>query len=163
MGAVVPEVSFFEFSTAIEYSGYFALGIVYCSYKQAVDDFLRRYRLFLLPVLFVLSACLIKVKLVAALVGILFSLSLSLAVANRCGERTVALSDFTYAVFLLSYFPQMLIRGPIAHRFPEVDQYVLSAVSFVVGFAVPVLIGMWVVRMKKKSRLVASCALLIGL
>lgn len=163
LGAVVPEIPFFKFSAAIEYSSYFALGIVYCSYKQAVDDFLRRYRLFFLPVLFVLSACLIKVKLVAALVGILFSLSLSLAVANRCGERTVALSDFTYAVFLLSYFPQMFIRGPIAHCFPEVNQYVLSAVSFAVGFALPVLIGMWVVRMKRKSRVVASCALLIGL
>lgn len=163
LGEIMPDVSFFKFSAAIHYSGYFALGIVYCTYKSQVDDWLRKYVLYILPVSFILSACLIKVELIAALVGILFSLSLSLAVENRCGSRVVALSDLTYAVFLLSYFPQMLIRGPIAHAFPEVNQYVFSAVSFVVGLAVPVLIGMWVLRMKQKSRVVASCALLIGL
>ena len=163
LGKIVPEIPFFKISAAIAFSGYFALGILYCSYKTQVDDFLRKYIWFILPISFVLSACLIKVDLLAAFIGILFSVSLSLVMEYRCPERVISLSNYTYTVFLLSYFPQMFIRGPIAHAFPEVNQYLFSSLSFVVGFGLPVLIGCCVMRLKKKSRWGAYCALLIGL
>ena len=163
LGVVVPDIPFFEISSAIHYSGYFALGIVYCAYKKLIDDLFWKYCWYILPVSFALSAWLIDNVIVAALVGILFSLSLSLAVESRCGEKIIALSNYTYTVFLLSYFPQMFIRGPIAHAFPEVNQYALSIISFIAGFFVPVLIGSLVVRLKKRNKFIESCALLIGL
>lgn len=163
LGAIVPDIPFFKISSAVYFSGYFALGIVYCTYKEQVDNFLKRFRWFILPVSFLLSAMLIDIALIAALIGILFSLSLSLTVESRCGKRVVTLSNYTYTVFLLSYFPQMFIRGPVAHAIPDVNQYVLSAISFVTGFCIPVLIGALVVRLKKRNKFIDSCALLIGL
>lgn len=163
LGAIVPDIPFFKISSAVYFSGYFALGIVYCTYKEQVDNFLKRLRWFILPVSFLLSAMLIDIALIAALIGILFSLSLSLTVESRCGKRVVTLSNYTYTVFLLSYFPQMFIRGPVAHAIPDVNQYVLSAISFVTGFCIPVLIGALVVRLKKRNKFIDSCALLIGL
>ena len=163
LGAVIPDIPFFKISSAIYFSGYFALGIVYCTYKKRIDDFLRKYHWYILPVSFALSAWLIDNAIVAALAGILFSLSLSLTVESHCSEKVIALSNYTYTVFLLSYFPQMFIRGPIAHTFPEVNQYVLSAISFITGFFIPVLIGALVVRLKKRNKFIESCALLIGL
>ena len=163
LGAIVPDIPFFKISGALYFSGYFALGIVYCTYKGQVDNFLNRFRWFILPVSFLLSAMLIDIALIAALIGILFSLSLSLTVESRCGKRVITLSNYTYTVFLLSYFPQMFIRGPVAHAIPDVNQYVLSAISFVTGFCIPVLIGALVVKKKKRNKFIDSCALLIGL
>ena len=98
----------------------------------------------------------------AALVGIAFSLTLSLSVEAHCGDRMIRLSGFTYTVFLLSYFPQMFIRGPIAHALPEVNQYVLSLVSIVMGFGLPMVIGFLYARVRNKNRLTRFVGLLIG-
>ena len=114
LSRVIPDLSFMQISSAVHYSVYFGLGILYCIYKGRVDAILSRYRGAMLLGSFVLSAGLIPVKVMAALVGIAFSLTLSLAVEKHCGDRMIRLSGFTYTVFLLSYFPQMFIRGPIA-------------------------------------------------
>ena len=98
----------------------------------------------------------------SALVGIAFSLTLSLSVEKHCGDRMIRLSGFTYTVFLLSYFPQMFIRGPIAHALPEVNQYVLSLVSIVMGFGLPMVIGFLYARVRNKNRLTRFVGLLIG-
>lgn len=160
---VVPEISFFKISDAIHFSGYFALGILYCQYKKCIDEFLLKYRYVALPFFFILSAILIDNKLIAALVGIAFSLVLSLVFEHRCGEGIIKLSGYTYTIFLLSYFPQMFIRGPIAHAFPGINQYILSVVSALVGFFIPVLIGEIVMRIRLKNKVTKFAACLIGL
>lgn len=139
------------------------IGIIYCTYKQQVDRFLIRTVYWILPLSFFMSACLINQRVLAALVGILFSLSLSLILGDRCDERFIRLSKYTYTIFLLSYFPQMFIRGPIAFRFPEVNSYAFSVLSFFVGFFTPVLIGVLVDKMKLKNRLFTFLAHFVGL
>ena len=79
------------------------------------------------------------------------------------GVGLIHLSDYTYTVFLLSYFPQMLVRGPIAHAFPEVNQYLFSCVSFVLGFSLPILFGVIYRRVKDANRLTRFVGLLVGL
>ena len=118
-----------------------------------MDAILSRYRGAMLLGSFVLSAGLIPVKVMAALVGIAFSLTLSLSVEKHCGDRMIRLS---------SYFPQMFIRGPIAHALPEVNQYVLSLVSIVMGFGLPMVIGFLYARVRNKNRLTRFVGLLIG-
>ena len=136
---VMPNMQFMQISVAVHYSAYFGLGILYCIYKGRIDAILLRYKYGMFLGSFALSASLLPWKLVAALVGIVFSLILSLIVEKRSGVGLIHLSDYTYTVFLLSYFPQMLVRGPIAHAFPEVNQYLFSCVSFVLGFSLPIL------------------------
>ena len=162
LSRVIPDLSFMQISSAVHYSVYFGLGILYCIYKGRVDAILSRYRGAMLLGSFVLSAGLIPVKVMAALVGIAFSLTLSLSVEKHCGDRMIRLSGFTYTVFLLSYFPQMFIRGPIAHALPEVNQYVLSLVSIVMGFGLPMVIGFLYARVRNKNRLTRFVGLLIG-
>lgn len=160
---VMPEFAFMRISSAIHSSGYFGLGILYFIHKGKIDSFLLRYRYEICLLSFVLSASLIPVELVAAFVGVLFSLILSLIVENYCGDRIVRLSDYTYIVFLLSYFPQMFVRGPIAHALPEVNQYTLSFVSCVLGFTFPLLLGMAYKKVRDKNYFTRLGALLIGL
>lgn len=160
---VFPEVDFFEISSAVYFSGYFALGIVYCRYKEYVDRFLLKYRYVILLVSFVISTLLLDNQLIAALVGIAFSIVLSLMVEGLCGKRITQLSGYTYTVFLLSYFPQMFISGPIAHVFPTVNQCLLCVVSALSGFFIPILIGIIATKMRTKNRLMKFCTSLIGI
>lgn len=101
--------------------------------------------------------------MIAALAGVVFCLVLSLVVESHCGDRIVCLSDYTYTVFLLSYFPQMFIRGPIAHALPEVNQYVLSVVSVVVGFILPIALGLFYRKVLDKNSVTRFVGLLIGI
>ena len=159
----LPHVDFMQVSSAIYYSGYFGLGILYCSNKARVSEWIMKYRYIVLLVSFALSAYIIPMKEVAALAGISFSLALSMIVERYCGERIVRLSDYTYTVFLLSYFPQMLIRGPIAHHFPEINQYAFSCLSVVAGCSIPVLIGICYQRLQRKFFLLKPLGFLIGI
>jgi len=163
LSCVMPDLSFMKVSFAVHYSVYFGLGILYCIYKGRVDNILLRYKYAMLLCSFVLSAGLISIEIIAALIGIVFSLTLSLVVERHCGNRIIGLSEFTYTVFLLSYFPQMFIRGPIAHALPEVNQYVLSLVSIVMGFALPILFGVLYGKVRDKNQLARFVGLLIGL
>lgn len=160
---VMPDVSFMQLSLAVHYSVYFSLGIIYCIHKKKVDAFLLRYKYTILLGAFMLSACLIPVRVIAALAGVVFCLVLSLVVESHCGDRIVCLSDYTYTVFLLSYFPQMFIRGPIAHALPEVNQYVLSVVSVVVGFILPIALGLFYRKVLDKNSVTRFVGLLIGI
>lgn len=82
---VMPNMSFMQISAAVYYSAYFGLGILYCIYKGRIDAILLRYKYGMLLGTFALSASLLPWKLVAALVGIVFSLILSLIVEKRSG------------------------------------------------------------------------------
>ena len=77
---VMPNMQFMQISVAVHYSAYFGLGILYCIYKGRIDAILLRYKYGMFLGSFALSASLLPWKLVAALVGIVFSLILSLIV-----------------------------------------------------------------------------------
>ncbi len=127
----MPKISFIQISSAIHYLTYFLLGILYCEYKPSIDGFIRKYWILIGLVFLILSISLILPKSVSALCGILFSVTFALILEERCSDKLVKISGLCYAVFLLSYFPQMFIRGPIAHRFPEVNQYIFRDLFFV--------------------------------
>ena len=82
---VMPNMQFMQISVAVHYSAYFGLGILYCIYKGRIDAILLRYKYGMFLGSFALSASLLPWKLVAALVGIAFSLILSLIVEKRSG------------------------------------------------------------------------------
>lgn len=156
-------INFFQISSALNYAVYFGLGILYCQYKTNIDTILFKYRYLFFIICFYLSAMLINVKIVAAIIGILFSLSLSIIVDKYYGASIIKLSNYTYTVFLLSYFPQMFIRGPIAHAYPDVNQYVLSVLSFTFGLGIPLLIGCIYDRYLQQYNCIRRIAFLIGL
>lgn len=138
----LPKASFMQISSAIHYLTYFLLGILYCDYKPSIDGFIKKYWLLIGPVFLILSVSLILPKSISALCGILFSVTFALFLEERCSDKLVKISGLCYAVFLLSYFPQMFIRGPIAHRFPEVNQYMFSGISFLLGLFIPICFGL---------------------
>ena len=142
---------------------YFIAGMAYCCYKPAVDGCLTKWRKVLIPVFFVLSVSLLTRGMAAAFCGIIFSLCWTLVVADRSRDWIVQFSGYCYAVFLLSYFPQMFIRGPVAHSFPEINQYVLSAVSFILGLSLPLCLCILYDRLKSRSVFLRHLGVLIGL
>lgn len=85
-------MQFMQISVAVHYSAYFGLGILYCIYKGRIDAILLRYKYGMFLGSFALSASLLPWKLVAALVGIVFSLILSLIVEKRSGVGLIHLS-----------------------------------------------------------------------
>lgn len=153
-----------QISKAVYYLTYFLLGILYCEFKPSVDKFIRGYWLILIPVFVSLSVALIFPSgYLSSICGIIFSTGLALILEKKCPDRLIKLSSLCYAVFLLSYFPQMIVRGPIAHRFPDVNQYIFSTISFVMGMFIPLLIGIIYLKIKNKHKLFKPIGYLIGL
>lgn len=156
-------VNFLQIGSAIHYMPYFISGMAYCCYKPAVDLLLMKWRMVLIPIFFVLSVSLLTQGVVAAFCGIVFCLCCALVMADRSGDWVAKLSRYCYPVFLLSYFPQMFIRGPMAHGFPEVNQYLFSSLSFVLGLSVPLCICIVYEQLGKQHALIKRMGILIGL
>ena len=160
---LLPYIAFMQMSRAISYLPYFFLGILYCEFKNPVDTFIVKYKALVVPVFLTLSVSLMAKGYMAALFGIIFSVAFALILEAKCSDRLVRLASLCYAVFLLSYFPQMFIRGPIAHRFPEINQYIFSATSVVVGLTVPICFGLLFLKLKSKNKTIGRLGTLIGL
>lgn len=159
----LPNVTFMQISSSLYYIRYFLVGILYCEFKPVVDSFFYKFKYIIIPVFFLMSVLLLSEGMAAALSGIIFSLGLALILSNRCKDQIVQLSIYCYTVFLLSYFPQMLIRGPIAHRFSDVNQYWFSVLSFLLGLFVPIIIAMVYTKLRHKYRILDRLGFLIGL
>lgn len=160
---LLPHTALMQASRAFNYVTFFLLGILYCEYKPIVDGFLKRYWLISGTIAFAFSASLMLPEIPAALCGIVFSVAFSLVLEDKCPDRFVDASSFCYTVFLLSYFPQMFIRGPVAHQFTGVNPTLLSAISFVSGLLLPICFGMIFVRLRNKHKSVGRLGILIGL
>ena len=152
-----------QISSAIHYLTYFLLGILYCEYKPSIDRFLKKYWILIGPVFLILSISLIFQNSFNAIFGILFSITFALILEDHCSDKLVKISGLCYAVFLLSYFPQMFIRGPIYHKFPEVNQYVFSGISFLLGLFIPICFGLIFLKLKNRHNRLSKIGLLIGL
>lgn len=98
----------------------------------------------------------------SALCGIIWCVVIGFLFDGKCNRFTIVVSDLCYMVFLLSYFPQMFVRGPLAHRYPEVNQYVFSVLSFIFGLGIPLLLGLSIKKYKTKSKVIEKASLLIG-
>lgn len=158
-----PHILFMQISSALWYSVYFVLGVVYAMHKKWVDSLLTKYRWICLIVFGGLSFALVLPSLLAAWVGILFVLSLSLWVQAANWHQFMLISNYSFTIYLLSYFPQMLIRGPIYHHFEGINEYVFSVFSILMGVLVPISIGMIYVRIKSKNQITNFLGNIIGL
>ena len=153
---------FFEIDRAFKYSPYFIAGFLYCLDKETIDVCLRKYMEVLLSASLVMSVILVNNwSYISGFTGILLAVTMSLTLLPYVSDYTVVFSRFTYTIFLLSYIPQMFIRGPIAHLVP-LNQYVLSCLSFASGLILPVAIGMFVF-MRNDSKYWNNVKLIIGL
>lgn len=159
----MPEFNFMQLYQSFYYATFFLLGILYFEYKEPVDRFIKKYWLIAGIVFFSASASLYFSGYLASFFGVAFSVIFALILQDKCPDKFVKFSGLTYVVFLLSYFPQMMIRGPIAHRFPNVNQYIFSGISFIVGLFIPLAIGLIVLRYKNSNRVIKKFAILIGL
>lgn len=152
----------FEIDRAFYYSPYFICGYLYCIDKESVDNAFKKYNDLILSVSLLISIILLNQwSYISGFVGVIFAVSLSLALVTRIGDYTIVFSRMTYTIFLLSYIPQMLIRGPIAHLMP-VNQYILSCLSFAFGLVFPVAIGLYVM-LQDNSRFWKNIKIIIGL
>ena len=163
IGTFLPPIAFMQISQAIYYLTYFLTGILYCEFKPVIDRFIKKYWIGITLLFFALSASLILKGYLAAFAGIIFSTSFALILEEKCSDKVVKLASLCYTVFLLSYFPQMIIRGPIAHLFTDINQYWLSALSFVAGWLIPVAFGLIFLKLKKRHLLAEKSAILFGL
>lgn len=156
-------ISFMQIGKAIHYEPYFLVGGIYCLYKHPIDNILRKYAAFIFLISGIISVLLVFRGLFAALSGIIFSVMLSLYWRDKGRDVIIRLSTYTYSIFLLSYFPQMLVRGPIFHHCVEINQYIFSVLSFISGLILPIVICMFIRKVRKYSRFVDSLAFLVGI
>lgn len=161
---VMPHLSFFCVSNALYYLPYFLLGILYCIYKEPVNGFIRRFWWVVIPLFGALSLSLVLHGRLAALAGIAACTPCGLLLAEYVGSRMMRISQYTYTIFLLAYFPQMFVRGPVAHHLlPDADQYLLSVLSFVSGLTLPLIFCEIFTRIRGNSRTMTLLGKLVGL
>lgn len=104
----------FEVDRAFWFSPFFIAGFIYCIEKILADIFIKKFLDLILPATLLISIILLnKGSFMSGYVGIIFAVSLSLALVSRVANYTVVFSRLTYTIFLLSYIPQMFIRGPV--------------------------------------------------
>ena len=145
----LPDIPLLEFSASLHYSIYFIFGIVYCEFKNILDLFLKKYFFIVITATFVISLWYDLNIYVNAFNGILLFITIALMMGNKVPKFIENLSLLTYSIYLLSYFPQMFIRGPIAHNFSEINQYFLSGFSFICGLFIPILIILSLKKIKE--------------
>lgn len=163
LSVTLPTVQFMQIFQAIYYMTYFLIGMLYQEYSDPVNKFLKKYWLVIVPVFMALSFGLVFEGFIGTMCGLIFSVTLALVLEEKCPDWIVKYSALTFTIFLLSYFPQMLVRGPIAHRFPHVHPYILSLISFLTGLLIPVVIGAVALRYKNRFKVLDRLLLLIGL
>lgn len=156
------KISFMQLSKAIYYISFFFIGILYFDNKNIIDQFLKKYCIIIAPLFLILSISL-QFKGILAALFVVFSVTLSLVLEKKCPESFVKASTLCYTVYLFSYFPQMLIRGPIAHHFSMVNQYAFSVLSFISGLLIPIIIGILYLQLKRQNKLIERCGILIGI
>lgn len=154
--------SIFEVDRAFAFLPYFIAGYLYCLDKETIDVAIKKNVDITLSMSLILSIILLNNwSYISGFAGIVFAVSLSLTLESRIGDYTVIFSRLTYTIFLLSYIPQMFIRGPIAHWIPT-NQYFLSFLSFVSGLILPVAIGIFVL-LQENTRFWKNIKLIFGL
>lgn len=156
-------ISFMQISLALHFIPYFLMGMMYFRFKSIIDIKLKKYWMIIVPIFLAFSVSLQLGGFSAALCGIIFSVTLALLLESKCPESLVTASDYCYIVFLLSYFPQMFVRGPIAHNLPMINQYILSLLSFMSGLLIPLTCGLVFTALKRKSRIFDKYGILIGI
>lgn len=161
--AFIPSIEFMQISRGIYYSSYFILGILYYIYKSYTDYVIKKFWYVLLPLFISISVSLIFPKYISAISGILMCTIIGLLFEKKCNTTLINLSELCYSVFLLSYFPQMLIRGPIAHTYNHINQYLLSALSFFVGIGIPIIIGLFIIKLSKKNNFLKKTSFILGI
>lgn len=103
------------------------------------------------------------IKVVYVIVGILFSISLCINVMKFCGNSKIPLANYTYSIYLLSWFGQYgtkIFLMELLHV--NVGVYLLPLL-FVVGVTFPVLCCMLLENVKSNSLIMKYTRLLIGI
>lgn len=154
---------FMQFSRALYYFSFFWSGVLYCRYSAKVNCYLRSYWLPIVLICGLLSISLTGNNWVRAFTGITFSSVLALMVADYIPDSILDLGMFTYTIFLLSYFPQMIIRGPVHSLIPSVNQYWLSGLSFIMGLTLPVVFVIVYRKLSKKIPILDKLKVVFGL
>lgn len=132
-------VNFMQLRKALYFFAFFWSGILYCKYSVSVNAFINHYWIPIEILSGLSSFFLIGNKYILAVSGIIFSSTLALLVSDYIPKSILKLGIFTYSIFLLSYFPQMFVRGPIHVYLSSVNQYWLSGLSFVIGLTIPII------------------------
>ena len=159
----MPHIQFLQMFNAISYSVYFIVGIIYAIWKKTIDYWLMKYKWIGLSVFSACSFSLLLPSVIAALIGIVWVLSLSLLVSEKVQNKFMAVSNYSFTIYLLSYFPQMLIRWPIYHHFEWINEYVFSVLSILLGVFVPIGIGRVYSHIKDVNKLTKFLGNIIGL
>lgn len=132
-------IQFMQLSRALYYLLFFWIGILYCEYSDIVNRFIKKYWPIILCVSLATSVLQIGNSWMLTFAGITLSITIGLLFSDALPSVVLEMSAFTYTIYLLSYFPQMFVRGPVFHMFPTVNQYWFSALSFLLGITVPIL------------------------
>lgn len=163
IGQFLPMIFFMQISNALDYIPYFLTGVLYCECKPLIDKIIYKFRGVVIPLFLFISVTLLTTGVVASLCGIIFSVSLALLLEKKVTPFIVSLSSFCYTIFLLSYFHHVFVRGPLARILPDVSPLILYALSFILGFFIPIGIGILFKKIKPSCKPISKLGLLIGL
>lgn len=132
------QILIFQFVKSLYFLIFFWIGVLYCEYSETINCMVIRYRLPIIIVFGAISILLLGSVHLKIAAGIILCTTLALLLADKVPDTWYSLTIFTFPIYLLSYFPQMFVRGPLAHHFPEVNQYFFSAISFLSGILIPI-------------------------
>ena len=142
-------INIFSLSLVSKYILYFYIGILFSYYQ--IYQYINSNLSFLgLLLLFSLSNLLPEIPIISALIGIIFSFSLCLAISKYIPKLFQSYRNYTYQIFLMGIFPQIGIRL-LYSKINIPDMYwILYIFSIFVGIYIPVILSSIITKIHYK-------------
>lgn len=157
---------FLNIGGIIHYLFYFVMGMFYCEKQNSIHVFLKKSKYIVFIVSFALSFLYLLYRnnmtdLLFAMNGIIMSISLGYIYVVRGATFLRHLDGASYAIYLFSWFPQIVVQK-ILPRFIPLTDVLIMLLAFIAGLYIPYLIYLLIVYLKKNYRWGKLLALLTG-
>lgn len=153
---VIREMSFLEFPGRIlRYALFYNIGLIFANYYDSVDKKIFNVIigvLLLVAVFFMVNSGVRVIthylKVVMSILGIYGVYSIANFIdskKNRVRDAFMGLGDYSYDIYLISYFVQVSIRV-VCYKILGLNYWLVVACMFVFGLVVPILLSMFIIR-----------------
>lgn len=170
LAALLPPIDCLLISSVVWYLPFFLGGIIFQNSPHSIEVMLRLDSSWMCIILFILTIAGAMtpphgfvMRVLLAIIGILFSIALCRNVLKFYYRRNIPLAKYTFSIYLLSWFGQYGMKILVLHfSHFEIGAYLLPLL-FLAGVIFPVLCCKLVEKVNLNSQIMRYVYLIIGL
>ena len=153
----------------LNYLFFFILGIVYRRNENIIDEKINNKLFFTISNTILILNCIFDYKfsnqmlyIIIAVSGIIFSVMIEKLYSEKSLTFLNHLYGKSYSIYLLSWFPQVLIRI-VGFQILKFQWYTVLPFSFIFGVYIPVVVNLLILKLTDKNKKIKFLRILIGI